>query len=153
MTKNCIVCNKAFIVKPSHFHKRTSCSLSCMAVFKRGKPNKSKGILRPNNQPSGEHAHRWKGGRILETGGYFAIRIGRSYVKEHRYVMEQLIGRKLLSNEIVHHKNEIKTDNRPENLEIMDRGEHVRMHKIEQHAAGVYDKVYEKIRSKHRPQT
>ena len=37
---------------------------------------------------------------------------------EHRYVMEQMIGRQLTRKETVHHKNGVRTDNRPENLEL-----------------------------------
>jgi HNH endonuclease len=49
---------------------------------------------------------------------------------EHRVVMEELLGWPLRQDELVHHKNEDKTDNRPENLELMDRTTHVRHHQL-----------------------
>lgn len=54
----------------------------------------------------------------IDRKGYHCIRIkGREY-KVHRLVMEQAIGRPLLAHERVHHVNGVRTDNRPENLEL-----------------------------------
>lgn len=45
-------------------------------------------------------------------------RSSSGWVREHIVVMEQKIGRALVKGEEVHHRNGVKDDNRPENLEI-----------------------------------
>jgi hypothetical protein len=55
-----------------------------------------------------------------KMGKYIFIRINRTdWMPEHRYVMEQYLGRKLDKREQVHHRNCIKDDNRLENLELI----------------------------------
>ena len=52
---------------------------------------------------------------------------------EHDLIMECLIGRHLNDDEVVHHKNKIRSDNRKENLELMTFQEHARLHMLERH--------------------
>lgn len=47
---------------------------------------------------------------------------------EHRVIMEEHLGRILGYNEVVHHINGDDKDNRLENLQLMSRSEHTKMH-------------------------
>jgi hypothetical protein len=49
-------------------------------------------------------------------------------VHEHRIVAEQIIGRPLKYEDVVHHINNNKRDNRIENLQIITRSEHINIH-------------------------
>lgn len=85
----------------------------------------------PKNGP--EHPG-WKGGRQVDKSGYILIYApdhpacnSGGYVREHRLVCEQVLGRLLLPTEVVHHKNDDPADNRPENLQVYDsNADHLR---------------------------
>ena len=68
--------------------------------------------------------------------GYKRISLGKNAdgkkvtKDEHRIIMENYLGRKLDRNEVVHHVNENKKDNRIENLEVMTLSNHSRKHRI-----------------------
>ena len=68
--------------------------------------------------------------------GYIEGRItmpddSRRTVKQHRWLMEQWLGRILLPSEIIHHTNGNKADNRIQNLQIMETGSHSSIHNRE----------------------
>ena len=81
----------------------------------------------------GSKHHNWKNGRIIENGyvrllieddKYLPMCIRGRRVLEHGYVVARSLGRCLTGDEIVHHLNGIRGDNRLENLAIVNRNTH-----------------------------
>jgi hypothetical protein len=96
---------------------------------------------RHGNHARGAANGKWAGGKLLTSHGYVALRVPVDhphawgppglhdfrYAYEHVLVMVAHLGRPLRDNELVHHKNEDKTDNRLDNLELTV-SEHAREH-------------------------
>lgn len=83
----------------------------------------------------GSKAPNWKGGRNITSSGYVEIykpnhpqASVRGYVYEHRLVMEKHLGRLLKNDEVVHHIDFDKTNNKISNLQLMSNSEHIKLH-------------------------
>lgn len=68
--------------------------------------------------------------RIRPHPFFSALNVGGGlYVRRSRVVLSSVLGRKLERNEHVHHKNHDRSDDRPENLELVDAFKHLSRHK------------------------
>jgi len=114
------------------FSKATLKKMSIAKKKIRGKAHPMYGVHR-----YGEDNPNWKGGKVKDGQGYVYIyspnhpnKSNRNYVYEHKLVMEKHLGRYLKPEEEIHHINEIKDDNRIENLVLFaNKGEHMNYHK------------------------
>jgi len=90
------------------------------------------------NRNTGSKNGNWRGGKHISSHGYVKVLVGvdhpladsKGYAYEHRLVAMEKLGRLLYHNEITHHLNGIKTDNRPENIVITtSMAEHFSLHR------------------------
>lgn len=121
--KTCMFCGKQMVKRenesPAAFNSKKFCSRSCVSSFTKN------GAFKPKEQH-----WNWKGGKYIDKLGYVNMRINGRQTKEHTVIIEKEIGRCMNKNEVVHHVNGIRNDNRIENLRLMTNSEHTKLHKI-----------------------
>lgn len=97
--------------------------------------SRRKDIKWGTNAIKGSGNPNFNGGKYLDEKGYVRVRMPehpasvRGYVYEHRLVMEDFLGRYLESWETIHHINEVKIDNRVDNLFLTTFPEHSIIHR------------------------
>lgn len=88
------------------------------------------------NHARSNRQHRWSEQKIIASNGYVKIRVGKDhpladpngYAYEHLVVWVAAGLQRPPRGFLIHHRNDVKTDNRFDNLELLSRGEHNRLH-------------------------
>ena len=124
----------------------TNCNLvkklnrSYLSIYKKAyalglKKTKDIAFITRSEPRLGENCVAWRGGKRNTSNGYIQVLIkdhprsdSCGYVMEHIVVMEKLTGKHITQEDVVHHINGNKKDNRPENLMVMSFGEHSAFH-------------------------
>jgi hypothetical protein len=69
-----------------------------------------------------------QGSGSIDAHGYRKIRINGKQVREHRYIIEQVLGRPLDPHEVIHHIDGNKLNNNPDNLLVCSQSQHRKEH-------------------------
>ena len=84
---------------------------------------------------TGKNHPKWKGGIYQDPDGYVRIKKPKhpradmqGYIRRSHLVAEKTLGRYLYAYEMTHHENEIRNDDRHENIKVTTRGEHMSLH-------------------------
>lgn len=124
-------------IKGHNSHKHTDEAKALIAAAGRGRRHSEESKRRQSEIKLGELNPYWKGGRT-KIKGRTLIRVGKDhpmanssgYVFEHRLVLAASLGRFLSADEHVHHLDFDSANNAPENLIVVSRSEHSRIHRL-----------------------
>lgn len=126
MIKKCLVCGKEFYIRPSTIKIGSGkyCSVKCYCQNRKGKKASKEHRLKISKANQGSKHWNWQGGKRKDTKGYILLYNPKhpfqvhNAVPEHRLIVEKHLGRYLSPEEVVHHINEIRNDNRLENFMV-----------------------------------
>jgi len=116
------------------YHACIDCGKARWVWIKKGQPQSPRCNSCARSLRKGMNSPSWRGGKH-KCHGYIQIWLppddffrpmasSKGYVSEHRLVVAKSLGRCLQPWEIVHHKNNLRDDNRIENLQLVQEMQH-----------------------------
>ncbi len=134
-------CGKVFTTFPCRIGRKKYCSKKCFYTY-HGRPSglqykvktKNRAWFLKGGKPWNHNKHDYSVNRMgsgyINTQGYKVYSQKGKEVLEHRILLEKVLKRPLKKDELVHHINAVKLDNRLHNLLILTRSEHIKLHHL-----------------------